>query len=86
MHYSWDSVPDTRRPHQRLLQDWLKWHVNANGRCDGAALLCIPMVAKSWFILPEVCRAGIMRRTFKSSKVVQCGEISRHLCHYVVNT
>ena len=86
MHHSWVSVPDTWRPHELLLQDLLKWHVDAKGRCDGAGLLCIPIVPRSWFTLPEVCHGVIVKRTVKSSNSVHCGEISRLLCHYVVNT
>ena len=86
LHHSWDSVPDTWRPHELLLQDRLKWHVNAKGRCNGAGLLCIPIVLRSWFTPPEVCRAGIVKHTVKLSNSVHCGELSRLLCHYVVNT
>ena len=86
LHHSCDSVPDTWRPHELLLQDWLKWHVNAKGRCDGDGFLCVPIVPRSWFTLPEVCRTGIVKCTVESSNCVHCGEISRLLCHYVVNT
>ena len=71
--------------HELLLQDWLKWHVNAKGGCDGARLLCISIVPRSWFTLPEVCCPGIVKQTVKSSNSVQSGEILRLLCHYVVN-
>ena len=86
MHHSWDNVPDTWRPHELLLQDWLKWYVNAKGTCDGAEFLSIPIVLRSWFTLPELCRTGIVKSTVESSNSVHCGEISRLSCHFVVNT
>ena len=86
LHHSWDSVPNAWRPHELLLQGWLKWHVNAKGTCDGAGLLCITIVPRSWFTLPGVCRVGIVKHTVKSSNSFHCGEISGLLCHYVVNT
>ena len=86
LHHYWDSVPDTWRPHELLLQDLLQWHVNAEGRCDGAGLLCVLIVPRSWFTLSEVCRTGIVKSTVESSNSVHFGEISRLLCHYVVNT
>ena len=62
------SVPNTWRLHELLLQDWLKWHVNVNRKCDGAGLLCILSVQRCWFTHPAVCCAGILICTMKSSK------------------
>ena len=45
-----------------------------------------PIVLWSWFTLPEVCLAGIVKHTVKSSNSVHSGEISRLFCHYAVNT
>ena len=69
-----------------MLHDSLKWHVNAKGRCDGAGLLCILTVKRSWFTHPAVCCAGIVKCTMKSSNFVDSGEISRHLCNYGVDS
>ena len=71
------SVPDTWRLHELLLQDWLKWHVSVNGKCDGAELLCILTVQRNWFTHPAVCCAGILNCTMKSSNSADRGEISR---------
>ena len=86
MDHTWDSVPDTWRLYELLLQDWLKWHVNAKERCDGAGLLCILIVVRSWFTHPAVCCVGIVKCTIKASNSVHCREISRLLCQYGVNT
>ena len=77
MDHTLHSVPDTWRLHEPLLQDWLKWHVNVNGKCDGAGLLCILAVQRSWFTHPAVCCAGILNCTMKSSNSADSGEISR---------
>ena len=86
LHHLWDNVPDTWRPHELLLMDWLKWHANAKGRCEGGGSLCMPIIPRSWFTLPEVCRTSIVKCTVESSNSVHCEEILRLLCHYVVNT
>ena len=86
MDHSWDTVPDAWRLHELLLQNWLKWHVNAKGRCDGAGVLCILIVPRSWFTDPEVCCAGIVGCNIKSSNSFHCGEISRLFCQCGVNT
>ena len=77
MDHTLHSVPDTWRLHELLLQAWLKWHVNVNGKCDGAGLLCILTVQRNWFTHPAVCCAGILNCTMKSSNSADSGEISR---------
>ena len=77
MDHTLHSVPDTWRLHELLLQDWLKWHVNANGKCDGAGLFCILTIQRSWFTHPAICRARILNCTMKSSNPAHSGEISR---------
>ena len=47
---------------------------------------CTPIVLRSWFTLPEVCLAGIVKHTVKSSNSVHSDEISRLICHYAANT
>ena len=84
--HTWDSVPNTWRLHELLLQDWLKRHVNAKGRCDGAELLCIPTVQGSWFTHLAICCAGILKCTMKSSNSVDSGEISRVLYQHGMDT
>ena len=77
MDHTLHSVPDTWRLHELVLQEWLKWHVNVNGKCDGPGLLCILTVHRSWFTHPAVCCAGILNCTMKSSNSADSGEISR---------
>ena len=87
--HTWDIVPNTWRWHELLLHDWLKWHVNAKGTCNGAGLLCIMTVMtvqRSWFTHPAVCCAGILKCAIKSSNSVHCGEISRLMCKHGVDT
>ena len=63
--------------YELLLQDWLKWHVNARGKCDGVGLLCIRTVQRSWFTHPAVRFAGIPKCTMKSWNSNDSGEILR---------
>ena len=86
MDHTWDSVPNIWRLHELLLRDWLKWHVNAKGGCDGAGLLCIVTVHRSSFTHPAICCADILKCTVKSSNSVDSGEIPRLLCNYGVDT
>ena len=53
---------------------------------DGAGLLCILTINRNWFTHAEVCRAGILKCTMKSSNSVDIGEISRLLCQHGVDT
>ena len=77
MDHTLHSVLNTRRLHELLLQGWLKWHVNANGKCDGAGLLCILTVQRGRFAHPAVCCAGLMNCIMKSLNSSDSGEISR---------
>ena len=86
LDHTWDSVPDTWRLHELLLQDWLKWHVNAKEKCDGAGLLCILTVQRSGFTHPAVCCEGIRKCIMKSAISVDSGEISGLLCKHGVDT
>ena len=79
-------MPDTCKLHELLLQDWVKWQVNAKGRCDGVALLCILTVQRSWFTHPAVCCAGILKCTMKSSNSADSGEILRLMWKHGVDT
>ena len=59
--------------------------MNAKERCDGAGLLCILTVQRSWFTHPAVHCARILKCTMISSNFVDSGEISRLLCRHVVD-
>ena len=86
MDHTRDNVPDTWRRHGLLLQDWLNWHLNAKGICDGVGLLCILTVERSWFTHPAKCYAGIVKCTMKSWNFVDSVQISRPLCKHGMHT
>ena len=77
MDHTLHIVPHIWRHHKLMLQDWLKWDVNVNGKCDGAGLLCVLTVQRSWFTHPAVCCASIPNCTMKSSNSANSGKISR---------